>query len=581
MTRYYILLFCAFAFSGLAQKHDQVWLMGQNSDDILVYSGTVIDFFTTPPDVYYEYRDMFFSQANASICDTAGNLLFYTNGVYIANALNEVMENGEGLNPGAHADAQSEYDRGYILGQGVTIIPIPEDDKLYYLLHLDIVLPEDNSGIPYSSKHFYSTLIDMSLESNLGSVIEKNVIISNQNFESGYLTSTRHANGRDWWILLRGFDSNRYYSFLVTPNGIVEKSYQDIGDSIPSPGLGQAVFSPDGTRFANLHLVNGIGTDDYIGIYDFDRCTGTLSDPTIIAYSDSAWAGGVAISPNSRYLYVSSYLNVYQYDLWADDIESSRDTVAIWDGYLEDGFFATTFYLAQLAPDGKIYINSNNGARHLHVIENPDLPGDSCNVCQHCFEIPSWNAFSLPNFPNYRLQHLEGSPCDTLRALPIAAFSTLQESESSFTFMDDSYHDIRSWHWDFGDGQTDSIPNPTHAYEIAGAYEVCLTVTNPRGADTYCQTVQVLTDVQEVMLEALVMSPNPTSGSLRLQLPATFTSGRLYLYDATGRHLRTYPINYPKSTLELSLEAYESGVYLIQLESAEGVKWRGRVVLQR
>ena len=57
----------------------------------------------------------------------------------------------------------------------------------------------------------------------------------------------------------------------------------------------------------------------------------------------------------------------------------------------------------QLGPDGKIYISANNSIPNLHVINNPDLPGDSCDVCQHCIELPTFNAFSMPNFPNYRL----------------------------------------------------------------------------------------------------------------------------------------------------------------------------------
>jgi hypothetical protein len=60
--------------------------------------------------------------------------------------------------------------------------------------------------------------------------------------------------------------------------------------------------------------------------------------------------------------------------------------VATWDGFEENGFFATTFYLAQLAPDGKIYINSNNGVSYLHVINNPDSLGLACDVCQHCVD---------------------------------------------------------------------------------------------------------------------------------------------------------------------------------------------------
>ena len=116
---------------------------------------------------------MYFYQTNASICDTAGNLQFYTNGIYVANALHEPMENGDGLNPGAHADAQSEDGRGYILDQGAIIMPVPESDSLYYLLHKDKVAPGDDEGIWFSSKHLYSTMIDISANNGLGKCCQK------------------------------------------------------------------------------------------------------------------------------------------------------------------------------------------------------------------------------------------------------------------------------------------------------------------------------------------------------------------------------------------------------------------------
>ncbi len=36
---------------------------------------------------------------------------------------------------------------------------------------------------------------------------------------------------------------------------------------------------------------------------------------------------------------------------------------------------------------------------------------------------------------------------------------------------------IVSWHWDFGDGTTSSLQNPTHTFAASGIYNVCLTVT--------------------------------------------------------------------------------------------------------
>ena len=41
-----------------------------------------------------------------------------------------------------------------------------------------------------------------------------------------------------------------------------------------------------------------------------------------------------------------------------------------------------------------------------------------------------------------------------------------------------------SWHWDFGDGYTDTVQNPTHVYTDTGYYEVRFTISNAESADT-------------------------------------------------------------------------------------------------
>ncbi len=41
-----------------------------------------------------------------------------------------------------------------------------------------------------------------------------------------------------------------------------------------------------------------------------------------------------------------------------------------------------------------------------------------------------------------------------------------------------------SWAWDFGDGATATVQNPTHTYTAIGRYNVTLTVTNDAGSDT-------------------------------------------------------------------------------------------------
>ncbi len=73
--------------------------------------------------------------------------------------------------------------------------------------------------------------------------------------------------------------------------------------------------------------------------------------------------------------------------------------------------------------------------------------------------------------------------------LPTAAFSANPTSGTtplSVTFTDQSVsggNPIQTWAWDFGDGGTATIQNPSHAYMTAGTYTVSLTVTNARGSD--------------------------------------------------------------------------------------------------
>ena len=122
---------------------------------------------------------------------------------------------------------------------------------------------------------------------------------------------------------------------------------------------------------------------------------------------------GVAFSPNSKVLYVSSFKNVWQFDLTATNIPASQSTVAIYDGFRPNGL-SSEFHLSQLAPDGKIYINTVDASKYLHVIDYPDSIGIGCHVCQHCIQLPTFYRNTIANHPNYFLGAVSGSICDSL-----------------------------------------------------------------------------------------------------------------------------------------------------------------------
>ena len=54
----------------------------------------------------------------------------------------------------------------------------------------------------------------------------------------------------------------------------------------------------------------------------------------------------------------------------------------------------------------------------------------------------------------------------------------------SVHFTDNSAGTPTSWYWDFGDGQSSTVQNPTHTYYTVGAYSVTLNATNDAGTSS-------------------------------------------------------------------------------------------------
>lgn len=394
-----ILLFSTNCFSQ-NQGINNNWLQGYSSSAGLPFGQTRLDFFTGAPTITYDSIEMDFRHTHANISDTGGNILFYTNGYYIADASNDTMQNGSNINPGAFANYAFE---GFTIPQGAIIIPKPGNDSLYYMFHSSY----DNypTSSPYFAAHLYLTTINKYLNNGLGSVVLKNQQIINDSLNVGKITACKHANGRDWWIVVHKLNSNVYYKLLITPSVILGPYTQSIG-SIRSSDVGQATFSPNGTKYAYYYVNDGLD------IFDFNRCTGLFSNPEHIGILNEGLTNiGMAISPSSNALYISNVQHIYQFDLTASNISSTNLTVATYDSFLSvfPGFpgLNTYFGLSALAPDGKIYITTGNGTVHMHTIDNPDVIGLGCNVNQHSIQLPTISYNTLPNHPNYFLA------CDT------------------------------------------------------------------------------------------------------------------------------------------------------------------------
>lgn len=74
---------------------------------------------------------------------------------------------------------------------------------------------------------------------------------------------------------------------------------------------------------------------------------------------------------------------------------------------------------------------------------------------------------------------------------PVAGFNgtpTTAVQAVAVTFIDLSTLNPTSWFWEFGDGTTSTLKNPTHTYSVVGTYAVKLTSTNAGGSNTVTNT---------------------------------------------------------------------------------------------
>jgi len=275
----------------------------------------------------------------------------------------------------------------------------------------------------------------MSLDGGLGGIVpgKKDLIAYYDTLIYGRLTAVKHGNGRDWWVIDHKSNTNIYNKLLVTPDTMILYQQQIGRPHVFEQVVQQAVFSPQGDKFVigitiDASYIDSVWTypTNIIDMYDFDRCTGQLSNVKFIEVPDNVYvATGCGFSANGRWLYVNTNKDIYQYDTWSSNINATRTVVATWDTTTVP---KTLYYFQLLGPDGKIYLTNYHSAALLHVIDNPDAQGTACSLIQGGLQLPVLNTFVLPNAVNYSLGSVAGSACDTLLSVTISEIERISIS---------------------------------------------------------------------------------------------------------------------------------------------------------
>lgn len=125
--------------------------------------------------------------------------------------------------------------------------------------------------------------------------------------------------------------------------------------------------------------------------------------------------------------------------------------------------------------------------------------------------------------------------------------------------------------WNFGDGNTSTLPNPSHTYTNGGNYNVCLYATGIDSlqmtcTDTFCYTITVgALSVNSIEYNnVLQVYPNPTSHSIELALPSN-GSYEIKIMDVAGQVIRRERIQSINTKYSFSVQSLSKGMYYLQV----------------
>ncbi|WP_375563412.1 hypothetical protein ACE193_25390 (plasmid) [Bernardetia sp. OM2101] len=421
--------------------NDKKWYFGKNAG---------LDFTTTPPTPLMDGKTTA-GEGLSLISDENGDLLFYTDGQTVWNSNHQIFDDGTGL-----ITTRSS-------SQGIMVIEKPQTPNRYYIFH--------TTGAETYNVKLYYTEVEIGAIYPQGRVIDKNIPIGSQLVFTERLGAITKSNGIDYWLLIKQTNSDKFYTYSITQNGV------DVTNPIISVGLnvsnttGEIAFSSDGQQ---VGISTGFGpASGVVEVYTFDRNTGSLGS-LVFKDQDLENAYGIEFSPNSKLLYVSSRelttKILYQYDLEANDIATSKIIIAEGTEIASNGPYACCHLgNLQTAPDGKIYwAKWNIGS--MGVINNPNERGRI--PCGYVDEgIILGGKFSTSTLPAYPTKPVE---CQTFslgidRTVAIGQTTTLAINAAdnpNFSYTPTSY----LW------STNENTPNIT--VSTAGTYTLTITYIN-------------------------------------------------------------------------------------------------------
>ncbi|HEY8401738.1 MAG TPA: PKD domain-containing protein, partial [Cytophagaceae bacterium] len=383
-------------------------------------------------------------ETSTSISDKSGNVALYTNTLEVRNIANSAIRNLITDNTCA----------GSATGGAVAIPdPASPNDTYYLFIANDIT----GGGCAAKGVNYYKFQMDGN-----GEVIYLSgpVNIAAGTFADESITAGNDGRG-NYWIVAHAYASNTFKVWKVDQTGVTALADQSKPEVTPNVNTNQSYskISPCQDKIAWF----GGGK---LLVYEFNRLSGTIGN-LLLDKSGLGHSVGVEFSPNGQFIYYSGQGSTVS---WFNIATGTTGTIA-----------GSASWTMQLGPDAKIYTSPSGNS--VGVIDDPDNPTTS-----------SYSNISLGGGSMFRgisnLAWLSPEP-------PQINYtnSTVCSVDLEFNFKNYFHSDIAintsSVSWDFGDGSTSPLLNPSHTYDNDGKYTVKLTFEDATCGHTFTDSIEV------------------------------------------------------------------------------------------
>ncbi|NHN27573.1 T9SS type A sorting domain-containing protein [Flavobacterium jejuense] len=564
MRKFYIIVCLFVLFFSNAQDYNNNWVLGNSN----------VAFDTSSP------TSSAISNSNkygfASVSDSNGDLLFYSDGCKIYDRTFQVMQNGVML-----------YGLGvdYNRVQPVVIVPFPDNPLKYYVFisYIETVLSNKNAlNRAYAPLvNYYYYIVDFSDSSYPNG----KMTYPTQGFELyinaspnyfGPLTVVKNASNDGYFVIIHTNPSSSYggelRAYKITSSGIdlspvVTSLSNDIGyenfsdDLLMSSTKSIMRFGSNNTRFGELVITNTFfqgpntsGSSSSFFTMDFNNTTGVFSNFQMIESDFSPSYNDFEFSDDSEKVYFVNN-NVFVKDLTNLSLPYRK-----LSEFNNSSLFPTAYHIQRDKNENLAISNVNSN--FLYKINTADSYANSAIDINYVTMNSTLISHFLPQFISSFT-----STCDqslVLNSEPNLNFTYINyaniTTQNSYNLS--SNNNIGMFASDF------ILLKPGTRINSGATYLARILPCNVNSARISDRKVDLQNDFEKEA-KKILLYPNPNNGLFSINLPVSERKSilDLYIFDIAGKVI--YQNKYKDQEITISLQNIEKGIYFVKLISEE------------